>query len=107
VPSAPPSTRLTTTLTLLFEALPRQYSSGFKENSRQVQGRHFISFSNIKVKAQYPCRTGVHSIRCFASTPVDSLPREQSKDDNNGFSNDTLLDVDAVFDPNDHSASLS
>jgi hypothetical protein len=94
--------RLTTTLTLLFEAVPRQYSR-FKENSRQVQAdTSSVSQNQGQGSVPLPYWRSLDPVD-FVSTPVDSLPREQSKDDSNGFSNDTLLDFDAVFDPNDHS----
>ena len=92
--------RLTTTLALLFEAVPRQFSR-FRENSRQVQVDTSPTPQNqSQVSVPLPYWRPLDSTD-FASTPMDNLPREQSQDDNNVPPDDSLLDFDGVFDPND------
>ncbi|KIX07448.1 uncharacterized protein Z518_02101 [Rhinocladiella mackenziei CBS 650.93] len=92
--------RLTTTLTLLFEAVPRQYSR-FKENSRQVQtDTSPLPQNQGQGSVPLPYWRLLDSVD-LVSTPVDNLPREQSQDDNNALPDDSLLDFDRVFDPND------
>ena len=90
---------LTTTLRLLFEAVPEQYSR-FKENPRQTQ-------EDVLTITQDPGPRTVqlpywHIADPLASflTPLDDLTR-CPPDDNDALPNETLLDFDTVFDPND------
>ena len=92
--------RLTTTLALLFEAVPQQYSR-FKENSRLVQPDS-LPVSQIQGQGAVPLPywRPLDSTD-LVSIPVDCLPREQPQDDNDTLACDYLFDFDRVFDPND------
>ncbi|KAJ9640876.1 hypothetical protein H2204_003165 [Knufia peltigerae] len=96
--------RLVTTLRLLYEAVPQQYSR-FKENPRQTQPDY--SASTFRDPGEGTTRTPAYYSLDFSSAaaianetsrghlPQDEMIATTTLDD------DTLLDFDAVFDPND------
>lgn len=93
--------RLSTTLRLLSEAVPQQYSR-FKENSRQS---HLRSLPVSQAQAQAPAPSVVPlpywDLTNFVSTPVDDPTRENLLDNNMTDLTDPIFDLDRVFDPND------
>ena len=91
--------RLTTTLRLLFKAVPEQYSR-LKENPRQTQGDvSTITQDTGQRTVLLPSWRTQDPVASF-STPLDDLTRGP-QDNNDALPNDSLLDFDTVFDPKD------
>ena len=88
--------RLITTLRLLSEAVPQQYSR-LRENARQGQGltSSIPQPQSQRVPAWLP-PSGMGSLQL----PQDGM-MESFQDVGESLSNDVLLDFDTVFDPND------
>lgn len=98
-PSGASIKRLTTTLSLLFDAVPQQYSRS-KERSRQTQG-------NVSSLAQSPLPATALPPDCRQQDVVDVFPTSRDnldrdfQEENDALPDDSFLDFNTVFDPDD------
>ena len=91
--------RLTTTLRLLLEAVPQQYSR-FRDSSRQIQGDvSSVPQSQIQATVPLPYWRPLDLVDSF-STPQDDVTRGL-QDDNDAIPSDSFPGFDTCFDPND------
>ncbi|KAK5032535.1 hypothetical protein LTS07_003943 [Exophiala sideris] len=92
--------RLTTTLRLLFEAVPQQYSR-FRETARQIQPDASLGLqSQAAGTGALPDWRWMDPVNSVPDS-LDDLSREYSEENNNALTNEFLLGFDTVFDPND------
>lgn len=99
-PFSPSIRRLTTTLCLLFEAVPKQYSR-FRENSKQGEGSvsmipEYTNLGTVPLRYWRP-----RDSADFASTPLDDMLNPHVQDDSSELPRDSFLDFNTPFDPND------
>lgn len=87
--------RLTTTLRLLYEAVPQQYSH-FQENSRQCQTDSTSTFRNPAEST-----TAVPYPLDFSAANAKEASGSHVQDENNSSLDDAFLDLDTIFVPND------
>ena len=98
-PTGPSIKRLTTTLRLLLEAVPQQYSR-FKETSRQIQGEvSSVPQSQIQATVPLPYWRPLDLVDSFSTPQVDLTRGLQ--DDHDALPNDSFPVFDTSFDPND------
>jgi hypothetical protein len=91
--------RLITTLRLLLEAVPQQYSR-LRENARHGQGQlSSITQPQSQAATQMPAWRAPNAMASL-QMPQDGLNGD-FQDIGDSLSNDLLLDFDTVFDPND------
>lgn len=91
--------RMSTTLRLLFDAVPQQYSL-FKEHSRQTQG-------NVPSLSESPPQASALLPECRPQDVVEAFPTPQDnlnrgfQEEADAFPYDSFWDFNTVFDPND------
>ncbi|EXJ66448.1 uncharacterized protein A1O5_10600 [Cladophialophora psammophila CBS 110553] len=92
--------RLTTTLRLLFDAVPQQYSR-FKGNSRGFQPDTLSATRNLDQGSPSMPPLRPPEPTNIVAMPVAETANTLPQDDTNTFSSECFLDFDTVFDPND------